>query len=334
MRALFKLVMIALVLALCFQYVKKEQPQLLHDAKESFQMLSEGSQRVVEMAQDGVDSISDTASEPKNKIKVDTLNEVTRLKSEYGVDWIVSHNHYKDFTLKLADDSGGYIAGKGRSILNVTIGKTTKDAVKKQYGEPLDGIRHGLTMYQFSKDDQQEQLVYEKDGYYLWFFIDRHNNNRVRAVQYVTVKTEQRMKNYYATANKELRLSYEQLMVLLMNQSRVEAGLKPLLYDKGLKGATRAHSQDMIDEGYFSHTGSDGSQPKDRMVAAGYTMEKLYAENLAYGQISSIFAHEGLMNSLGHRENILREEATNVGVGVAFDNKNVPYYTINFYTPM
>lgn len=334
MRALFKLVMIALVLALCFQYVKEEQPQLLDDAADSLEWLAQGGQQVVEIAQNGVNSISDTASEPQKKITVDTLNEVTRIKSEYGVDWTVSHNQYKDFTLTLADESGGYVAGEGRKILNVTIGQTTRADVQKLYGEPLDGIRHGLTMYQFSKQDEQQQLVYEKDGYYLWFFIDEHNKNRVRAVQYVTVQTEQKMKNYYATPDKELRLSYERLMVLLMNQSRVEAGLKPLLYDKELKVATRAHSQDMIDKGYFSHTGSDGSQPKDRMTAAGYTNERLYAENLAYGQISPIFAHEGLMNSLGHRENILRKEATNVGVGVAFDEKNVPYYTINFYTPM
>ena len=43
------------------------------------------------------------------------------------------------------------------------------------------------------------------------------------------------------------------------------------------------------------------------------------AENLAYGQQSSIYAHEGLMNSLGHRENILNTHVNTLGVGVDFN---------------
>lgn len=334
MRTLLKLVMIALILALSYQYVKTEHPDVLRQMKAATVTLIDRGEEVVEVAKDGVSSMNALDEQPKQKITVDTLNEVTRLRSEYGVDWIVSHDHYKNFTLKLADDTGGYVAGKGREILGVTIGQTTAQQVRERYGTPLTGIRHGITTYQFANDDQNEQLVYKHDGYYIWFFIDIHNKYRVRAVQYVTVQTENKLNEYYASSNQKLRVSYEHLMVLLMNQSRVEAGLKPLLYDKDLKHATRAHSQDMIDNRYFSHTGSDGSQPKDRMVAAGYTNERLYAENLAYGQVSAIFAHEGLMNSLGHRENILRKDATNVGVGVAFDIDHVPYYTINFYTPM
>jgi uncharacterized protein YkwD len=57
----------------------------------------------------------------------------------------------------------------------------------------------------------------------------------------------------------------------------------------------------------------------------------LAGENLAYGQFSSIFAHEGLMNSLGHRENILRKDYEYLGVGVAFNDESQPYYTENFF---
>ncbi|MFC6602600.1 CAP domain-containing protein [Ectobacillus funiculus] len=45
-----------------------------------------------------------------------------------------------------------------------------------------------------------------------------------------------------------------------------------------------------------------------------------------------MFAHEGLMNSLGHRENILQENYKYLGVGVAFNNESEPYYTENFYS--
>lgn len=53
-------------------------------------------------------------------------------------------------------------------------------------------------------------------------------------------------------------------------------------------------------------------------------------ENLATGQPSSIFAHEGLMNSLGHRENILKAGFDSLAVGVAFNEENQPFYTENF----
>jgi uncharacterized protein YkwD len=65
-------------------------------------------------------------------------------------------------------------------------------------------------------------------------------------------------------------------------------------------------------------------QDNIRFITAG--------ENLAYGQFSSIFAHEGLMNSLGHRENILQENYKYLGIGVAFNNESEPYYTENFYS--
>ena len=44
----------------------------------------------------------------------------------------------------------------------------------------------------------------------------------------------------------------------------------PLAFDTRLIEPARLHSQDMNDNSYFSHTGSDGSNPGQRMSAAGY----------------------------------------------------------------
>ena len=59
---------------------------------------------------------------------------------------------------------------------------------------------------------------------------------------------------------------------------------------------------------------------------------RMAGENLAMGQLSSIFAHEGLMNSIGHRKNILQTDFESLGVGVAFNTESRPYYTENFLT--
>ena len=85
----------------------------------------------------------------------------------------------------------------------------------------------------------------------------------------------------------------------------------------------------MADNDYFSHENKQGKSPFDRMKDDGVSFRGA-GENLAYGQSSSIFAHEGLMNSEGHRENILLDTYSHLGTGVSFNEKLQPYYTENF----
>lgn len=279
---------------------------------------------------------SETQEVAKNKnivLKDASTEQKGVFLNEYASSWTMTHKAYKSFTLEMPDNKGGYITGENRKLFNTVIGVTTFDAIEKKYGEPINEILKGHTNYKINSDDKKESLVYLIDGYYVTFFVDVHNGNKLRAIQYINKDTEQEKPGFYSESSDDLRESFEQLMVELMNESRVEHKLTPLKYDKGLTAQARAHSQDMVDLNYFDHQGLDGSTPESRMKAAGYTGEHYYAENLAYGQYSAIYAHEGLMNSLGHRENILNKNLTNVGVGVAFDKDNKPYFTINFYSP-
>ena len=91
----------------------------------------------------------------------------------------------------------------------------------------------------------------------------------------------------------------------LTNATRVEHGLHPLSWDDHVKLTARDHSTDMAINQYFDHTNLKGESPFDRMEEDQISF-RTAGENLAAGQISSIFAHEGLMNSIGHRENILQ----------------------------
>lgn len=93
----------------------------------------------------------------------------------------------------------------------------------------------------------------------------------------------------------------------------------------------REHSVDVAENQYFDHINVQGQSPFDRMKEDNISFITA-GENLAYGQFSSIFAHEGLMNSLGHRKNILQESFEYLGVGVAFNDESQPYYTEDFYS--
>lgn len=316
-----------------FSQELKNDPKLAEKITTAGQDLKDKSLETVEKLQKQKEVIDEQSKEIKvDELGIPKMNDDAEMTvaSEYNREWHVYEEQHQNFALVLSDDSGGYIAGKDRTIFGATMGKTTFNELKNELGSPLSHIQKGNVMYELSQD--QEQLVYPIEGYYVTFFFDQHNNNKLRSVQYIKKNVEMQKDGYYGQGTNKLRTGYEALMVELINESRVEFGLKPLTYDKGLTDQARKHSQDMIDNHYFSHIGSDGSQPYNRMQAAGYK-EQMYAENIAYGQYSSIYAHEGLMNSLGHRKNILNKKLTHVGVGVAFDENNIPYYTINFYKP-
>lgn len=110
------------------------------------------------------------------------------------------------------------------------------------------------------------------------------------------------------------RPDLEAEMLKLINSERAEVGLPPLAADPELTAVARAHSADMLARGYFAHTSPEGRSPFDRMDAAGirYTTA---GENLALAPTLTL-VHTGLMNSPGHRANILRAEFGRVGLGI------------------
>ena len=87
----------------------------------------------------------------------------------------------------------------------------------------------------------------------------------------------------------------------------------------------------MAENNYFGHTNLNGESPFDRLAEDNidFTMA---GENLAAGQPSSIFAHQGLMNSEGHRKNILKKDFRQMSVGVSFQEDGHPLYTETFLT--
>lgn len=76
---------------------------------------------------------------------------------------------------------------------------------------------------------------------------------------------------------------------------------------------------------YFSHTSPDGSDPGDRVTAAGYRWST-YGENIAKGQSSPASVMDSWMNSPGHRANIVNCAFKEIGVGKQ-DSSGGPVWT-------
>ncbi|HUE75605.1 MAG TPA: CAP domain-containing protein, partial [Chloroflexota bacterium] len=106
----------------------------------------------------------------------------------------------------------------------------------------------------------------------------------------------------------------EQRMLELVNAERAREGLGALEFDNQLRDVAREHSVEMFELSYFSHTSPVTGSPFDRLRRAGIGF-LVAGENLAYAPNVQI-AHEGLMNSPGHRANILRPQFGQVGIGV------------------
>ena len=106
----------------------------------------------------------------------------------------------------------------------------------------------------------------------------------------------------------------EKVMLELVNREREKRGLSSLVADESLLGVARKHCLDMFERSYFSHYSPEGESPFDRMKEVSIKYQTA-GENLAYAPNADI-AHQGLMNSEGHRKNILRPEFGKLGMGV------------------
>src|SRR5689334_23280508 len=77
----------------------------------------------------------------------------------------------------------------------------------------------------------------------------------------------------------------EWYFIQLVNDDRAAAGVGPVSLDAHLQTAAAGHTAWMTANGIASHTESDGSQPWDRMTAAGYDGQGM-GENIWWTSIS------------------------------------------------
>lgn len=115
-------------------------------------------------------------------------------------------------------------------------------------------------------------------------------------------------------------------VLALVNKERTAVGCPVLTLNAKLTKAAQDHSADMAANSNMSHTGSDGSDPGQRITRAGYQW-RTYGENVAYGYSTPAKVMEGWMNSPGHKRNILDCSYKEIGIGLAQPGH---YWTQNF----
>jgi len=99
-----------------------------------------------------------------------------------------------------------------------------------------------------------------------------------------------------------------------------------------LDAVADAHSRDMGDNNFFSHTGSDGLSVSDRLTNAGYVWAAA-GENIAAGQPTIGAVMTAWLNSAGHCTNIMSSSYTEIGAAsYAVSGSDYPIYWTQVFT--
>lgn len=106
----------------------------------------------------------------------------------------------------------------------------------------------------------------------------------------------------------------EKQMVEKVNEERTKRGIGTVQFNEKLQDVARAHAKDMWNRSYFGHISPEGKDVGNRLQEA-HVAYQIAGENLALAPTVSL-AHNGLMESEGHRENILEPRFRKIGIGV------------------
>lgn len=120
----------------------------------------------------------------------------------------------------------------------------------------------------------------------------------------------------------------EARMLEMVNSERVRRHLQPLVPDVALREVARKHSADMFAHGYFAHDAPGGATPFDRVHSAGIRFREA-GENIAQAMTVET-AHDRLMRSKGHRDNILDTDFHKVGIGAIHSKTHGTMFTQDF----
>lgn len=130
----------------------------------------------------------------------------------------------------------------------------------------------------------------------------------------VEPKANEQVNLGFQTTQFKIDFESEEAMMVLVNHERTSRGLKALISDAKLQEVARFHSTDMFKRGYFSHYSPEGETVVDRADKFEVSYSVI-GENLAYAP-SLDLAHQGLMNSSGHKANILSPDFGKIGIGI------------------
>ncbi|SDQ63582.1 CAP domain-containing protein [Virgibacillus salinus] len=268
---------------------------------------------------------------------------VRRDQSGYGYEWWVYTDQQKQhiqFGVVGDEIRSIYAVGNDLSLEPIEIGQDY-ESVKKELSITNEvSYSKKLNSYTFRLKDEEIQgrpLVKLTDDIFMQLYFDTFTNKlssiRVLSADILLQHRPYEMEyrgdlpekpNYSDKKWEEIETGMEQQVFNITNVLRNQYGETSLKWDETVSEVAYLHSKDMAENNYFSHYALNGDGLKERL-AAQEVFYQAAGENIAaqYPDVPS--AMHGWLNSEGHREALLKEDYTHLGVGVFRF-----YYTQNF----
>ncbi len=261
--------------------------------------------------------------------------------------WRTYHDNYQDFyTIGYKNNEVYFIYtnSPGENFAGTAIGDDTPNRL------PSHALyREGSLSVNFSAPE--EKRVQVANCAIAIYYIDLHDENKISGIRVVSPKAlisdvgilsyklsytnvdDVPEKSAYALSSQKLQVENAQANIHfeIDNAIRAKAGLNTFSWNSQVAQVAYLHSKDMADNNYFSHTSLSGKSPFTRLTEAGISYRSA-SENLSWGEgyYDAIESHHGLMNSLGHRKNILDPNLRELGIGASYNSGL--YITQNFIT--
>lgn len=262
--------------------------------------------------------------------------------SFYGYDWWV-YQESPDHYLQVGVENGRIVTvivlGDERDITPFSIGQPIQEIFQKVVFVTDVEIEFEGTSYRFelTEEDLNLRPLVKIGDIYAQLYFDRYTQ-KLSSVRFLNAETLIKQQPYeliYRGALYEpeplthvewtrAAEAAEKQIFEMTNVMRDRFDLPQLEWDPLTSEVAFAHSKDMFENQYFSHTSPTNGELKDRLEAVDVLFE-MAGENIAAQYTDAEAVIEGWLNSEGHRETMLQEEYTHLGVGVYRK-----YYTQNF----
>ncbi|MCD5322560.1 MULTISPECIES: CAP domain-containing protein [Pontibacillus] len=260
----------------------------------------------------------------------------------YGYTWWIYSTSVNYYQIGIENDEvvAAFGIGPSLDLDTIKIGQSRKEIEEKLTLEKEVEIKteEGSFLFTLTEEDfKQRPLSKMNDSEVIQLYFDE-STNQLSSVRVMNNKILLLHRPYDVSYTgqlpelplllesewKEIEKGTEQQIYAISNQLRSRFGVDKLVWDELTAGVAYQHSKDMAERNYFSHISLSGEGLKERLKK-GDIQYASAGENIAAQYPDGPAVVEGWLNSEGHREALLNEGYTHLGVGVYRY-----YYTQNF----
>lgn len=273
------------------------------------------------------------------------LGEPDRIDpSAYDYDWWIyeqKDNQYIQVGVLNQRVVSVYGIGKGLNAKPFVIGQPIQEVFKIQPVSSSLSLEYEGNSYrfEFSEEDMNTRPTVKMGDVFVQLYIDKFDGI-LSSIRVLDAETFIKQRSYEVTYRGELiepkeiseekwekiEAGAEQQILSITNMLRARHGLAAVQWHEDTSRVAFLHSKDMKENEYFSHESPTEGTLVNRLAQLDIKYQ-MAGENIAAQYVDAIAASEGWLNSKGHRDTMLNEEFTHLGVGV-----DGLYYTQNFIT--